>query len=170
MRILKEEGYHTMSFEDSWTSIYDIGRVYQGKKFTYRDYLETERKYVRLFQQVFHYLNARTIKLKRLYKTGRPKAVYDRNGELRACYDRLADNASLSIDDLRLVVPMLLREDIHGVLYHRRTRTYIHFGYDYYEYIVSPVFYRTPRYQNAETEYLNPDIVRMVKENGLFMD
>ena len=73
---------------------------------------------------------------------------------------------SLSLDDLQYVVPLILRENMWGVIYHKRTKTYIRFGYDYYVYVNSPYIVL----ENGEETYCNPDFINMVTTNGLFIE
>ena len=51
--VVKEKNYR---FSDSWTSISDIGKVYNNKLFTYQEYLKTENSYINLFISIFNYI------------------------------------------------------------------------------------------------------------------
>lgn len=163
--VLKEKNYQQ---SDSWTSIGDIGRIYNGRKFTYEDYYQTEQAYVKLLVAIFQYLHARKIKLIQLevYKDLPPKTTYDKSGELRKWHKKVNNNMSLSLEDLHYIVPLILRENMWGTLYHKRSRTYIHFGYDYYVYINSPKLFQ---YVDGKDLY-NPHFVEMVHQNGLYLE
>lgn len=163
--ILKEENYR---WSNSWTSIGDIGRIYNGRKFTYEDYYQTEQAYVKLLVAIFQYLHARKIKLIQLevYEDLPPKTTYDKSGELRKWHKKVKNDMSLSLEDLHYIVPLILRENMWGTLYHKRSRTYIHFGYDYYVYVNSSMFY----YHNDDKVYFNVDLEKLVSKYGLFIE
>lgn len=163
--ILKEKNYRCSK---SWTSIDDIGRLYDGRKFTYNDYLKTEQAYVNLLISLFRYLHAQKIKIIQLevYEDLPPNTIYDKDGKLNEWYNKVKNNMSLSLDNLQYIVPLILRENMWGTIYHKRTRTYIHFGYDYYVYVNSPMFY----FCNDNNAYFNIDLERLVSSNGLFIE
>jgi hypothetical protein len=161
--VLKEDNYR---WSNSWTSIYDIG-IYNGNKFTYKEYKKTEKAYVDLIVSIFKYVGAKKIKLIHFdHGITPPIAKYDKDGMLKKWYQRVSNHMSLSLDDIQYIVPLILRENIWGTLYHKRTRTYVRFGYDYYVYVNSPSFYH-----HSETDvYFNIDIARMVSQCGLFIE
>ena len=163
--ILKERNYRWCN---SWTSICDIGREYDGHIFTYEDYLKTEQAYVNLFVSMFKYLHAQKVRLIHLvrYETLPPQAAYDKDDILKGWHSKVQNNMSLSLDDLQYVVPLILRENMWGVIYHKRTKTYIRFGYDYYVYVNSPYIVL----ENGKETYCNPDFINMVTTNGLFIE
>lgn len=163
--ILKEKNYR---WSKSWTSIDDIGRLYDGREFTYNDYLKTEQAYVNLLISLFRYLHAQKIKIIQLevYEDLPPNTIYDKDGKLNEWYNKVKNNMSLSLDNLQYIVPLILRENMWGTIYHKRTRTYIHFGYDYYVYVNSPMFY----FCNDNNAYFNIDLERLVSSNGLFIE
>ena len=162
--VLKEENYR---WSDSWTSICDIGRVYNGHEFTYEDYIKTEQSYISLLVSMFEYLHAKKIRLVQLdvYEDP-PIAIYDEEGKLREWHEKVKNNMSLSLQDLQYVVPLILRENMWGTLYHKRTKTYIHFGYDYYVYVNSPELFQII---DGKDVY-NPDFIKMVSQNQLYLE
>ena len=162
--ILKEENYR---WSDSWTSIVDIGREYHGKVLTYKEYKKTEQSYVTFLVDLFKYVHAHKVKIIQCSNCKVPVcATYDRKGMLNTWCEKIVDNMSLSLDELQYVVPLILRENISGVLYHKRTKTYIHFGYDYYVYVNSPKFY----FINGDKAFFNTDLDRLASQNGLFVE
>ena len=94
--IIKEENYR---WSDSWTSIYDIGRIYNGHEFTFDDYLKTEQAYINLLVSMFEYLHAQKIKLIHLevYEINPPISAYDKYGMLKKWYKKVSNNISLSM-------------------------------------------------------------------------
>ncbi len=162
--ILKEENYR---WSNSWTSISDIGRVYQGKIFTYKEYKKTEQSYINFFVKLFKYVHAHKVKIIQFSDLKFPvRATYDRNGKLREWYEKIDNNMSLSLDEIQYVIPLILRENIYGVLYHKKSKTYIHFGYDYYVYVNSPKLFQIV---DGKDVY-NPDFVEMVHKYGLYIE
>ena len=163
--IVKEQNYGERY---TWTSISDVGRVYDGRIFTYNDYLTTEQSYVNLFISLFEYVHAKKIKLIHLSinKNYPPIATYDKSGMLKTWYNKVDDNMSLSIENLKFVVPLILRENMWGVLYHKQTKTHIRFGYDYYVYVRSPKLF----HNNSEEIVFNNDFLEMVSNNGLYIN
>ena len=164
--ILKEENYNK-AWSETWSSIDEIGRVYNGHVFTYKEYKKKEQSFINFFVELFKYVHARKVKIIQLRKNRFPvNATYDRKGVLRTWYDRIENNLSLTLDDLQYVVPLILRENIWGTLYHKNSKTYIHFGYDYFVYVNSPMFH----YCKEMNGYLNTDFEKLVFQNKLFID
>lgn len=162
--ILKEKNYR---WSNSWTSMSDIGRVYQGKIFTYKEYKKTEQSYINFFVKLFKYVHAHKVKIIQFSDLKFPvRATYDRNGKLREWYEKIDNNMSLSLDEIQYVIPLILRENIYGVLYHKKSKTYIHFGYDYYVYVNSPCFY----FLQGEQAVFNTDLDQLASHNGLFVE
>ena len=73
---------------------------------------------------------------------------------------------SLTLEEIQYIVPLILRENAWGTLYHKRTKTYIHFGYDYYVYVNSPKFY----FIYKEKAFFNTIIDKFASLNGLFVE
>ena len=95
--VVKEKNYR---FSDSWTSISDIGKVYNNKLFTYQEYLKTENSYINLFISIFNYLNAQKIKLIHLDKMETLHSeisLYDSEGILEEWYKKVTNNMSFKI-------------------------------------------------------------------------
>ena len=62
----------------------DIGRVYQGKIFTYKEYKKNEQSYINFFVQLFKYVHAHRVKIIQFNDLKIPvRATYDRNGKLK---------------------------------------------------------------------------------------
>ena len=164
--VVKEKNYR---FSDSWTSISDIGKVYNNKLFTYQEYLKTENSYINLFISIFNYLNAQKIKLIHLDKMETLHSeisLYDSEGILEEWYKKVSNNMSFQISDIKYIAPLILRENIWGVLFHQSSKTYIRFGFDYYVYIRSPRLFQNTKYGTI----FNDDFVNMVNENKLFIE
>lgn len=85
---------------------------------------------------------------------------------MREWHEKVKNNMSLSLQDLQYVVPLILRENMWGTLYHKRTKTYIHFGYDYYVYVNNPELFQII---DGKDVY-NPDFIKMVSQNQLYLE
>ena len=164
--ILKEENYN-IAWSETWSSINEIGHMYRDHMFTYKEYKKTEQSFINFFIELFKYVHAHKVKIIQLKKNRFPvNATYDRKGVLRTWYDRIVNNMSVNLDDLQYIVPLILRENIWGTLYHKKSKTYIHFGYDYFVYVNSPLFH----YRKGVEGYLNVDFEKLVFGNGLYID
>lgn len=120
---------------NDWTSISDVGRIYNDEILTMEEYLRVENSYLRFVQEVWMYLKCPVLKIEDL-------AVYNEEE-----YHRTSDNAQgdtlSSIDDILQITKHCLRENIWCRL--NGQEMFIHFGYDYYIYIGSKANYTTVR-------------------------
>ncbi len=162
--VFKEENY---KWSDSWTSISDVGHIYHGHEFTFNDYRKTEQAYIRFLTSLFEYLHAQKIRLIHLevYDDYPPIPMYDQDGILRKWHNKIFNNMSLTLEDIQYVVPLILRENARGTLYHKSTKTYIRFGYDYYVYVNSPLLFQVV----DGKDFYNIDFIEMVYQNGLYL-
>lgn len=53
-----ENGIYT---KNEWTSISDIGRYFEGKKFTLLEYLSTEQKYINVVERILEIIKCRYV-------------------------------------------------------------------------------------------------------------
>ena len=111
------KGFYT---RDEWTSVSDVGKVYDGVEFTWDAYLQTEDRYVNVAQYVIGALNLSQVFLKEF------ELVADNYEPI----SQLECDPSTALCVLRNV----LREncwckfDLDG-------QGYIHVGYEYYMYV-----------------------------------
>ena len=62
------ENIQSNGLYNEWTSISDIGKVYNGITFTYKDYLEVETKYVLAVFEILRFFGSEGLKIKHLFK------------------------------------------------------------------------------------------------------
>ena len=103
--------------KDEWTSMYDVGRSYNGKVFTFEEYLKVEKSYLDVIKDVLKELDI--------------KAVEVRQGE--RIFSALNNSVVNSREEVLMIARGVLREDFWCKLEARDF--FIHFGYDYYMYI-----------------------------------
>lgn len=129
---------------DEWTSISDIGKVYNGVPFTLEAYLQSEENYVRIYAGLLKqfgvdYLNVRMLeKSYTLDEITRHLNVYDLslNPDEQAFYERLCNDCSVNTTEFHTIFRMIMRELLWCRL--ENGEILIEFGYDYYTYITCP--------------------------------
>ena len=103
--------------KDEWTSMYHVGRSYNGKVFTFKEYLKVEKSYLDVIEQIMKELDIKTIEV--------------RQGE--RIFSALNNAAVNSREEVLMIARGVLREDFWCKL--EAKDFFIHFGYDYYMYI-----------------------------------
>lgn len=115
---------------DEWTSICDVGKVYENVKFKIEDYLKVENSYLNVVKEVLLELNINTLQIECLklqpiqIECTFPSSFYHRFSNHDILY---------SIEDILCIVEGCLREICWCKLI--GDNFFIHFGYDYYVYI-----------------------------------
>ena len=103
--------------KDEWISMYDVGRSYNGKVFTFKEYLKVEKSYLDVIEQVMKELDIKTVEV--------------RQGE--RIFSALNNSAVNSREEVLMIVKGVLREDFWCKL--EAENFFVHFGYDFYMYI-----------------------------------
>ena len=103
--------------KDEWTSMYDVGKFYDGKIFTFKEYLAVEKSYLNVIEKILIELNI--------------KRVIIKQGE--NMYSKLNNSVLCSREEVLLVARGCLREEFWCKLVSKNF--FVHFGYDYYMYI-----------------------------------
>ena len=103
--------------KDEWISMYDVGKTYDGKLFTFKDYLKVEKSYLDVIEQVMQELDIKTIEV--------------RQGE--RIFSALNNSAVNSREEVLMMAKGVLREDFWCKL--EAENFFVHFGYDFYMYI-----------------------------------
>jgi len=103
--------------KDEWTSMYDVGKMYNEKAFTFKEYLAVEKSYLNIIEKVLQELNVKRVGIKQ--------------GE--NMYSKLNNSLLRSREEVLLVARGCLREEFWCKL--ESKNFFIHFGYDYYMYI-----------------------------------
>lgn len=124
--------------KDEWTSISDIGRVYEGEEFTYETYRKVEDAYV---STALSFVSEAGLDSLTITYFEAAHSLGERVARLRGiAFDakRARKGMAVSGEALDNVCRLVLREILWCKL-EADNGFYIHFGYDYYMYIGSPV-------------------------------
>jgi hypothetical protein len=148
-----EYGYYTLIEE--WTSPYEIGNSFDGKELTLEDYLRVEEAYLDAAMAFIEESGIHSLQILGLekYITEEDRASFLYENEFERLV--LKEDSLISLDDVRLVMKMVLRDFIWCQLY-SEDRFFIHLGTDYYMYIGSHV--------NC------PSAIECVAKHGLFVE
>ncbi len=142
-----------------WTSISDIGKVFNGKELDIRDYLAVEDLYTQAVITFMDCLAITSLRVKNLEKK-RNNPELDRtpnlySQEMGRFYHSLQDNIRLNKREIQYLCRCALREQLWCKLEKENTM-FVHFGYDYYMYIGS----------NDKCE----EAIRTITNMGLFVE
>ena len=121
--------------------ITDIGKVYDGKRFTREEYLETEDKYVRAVIRGMElagcsFLTVEYLSIhrnKRKMKRFTPKDIlYEQNKDLYDMFLSIKEGMRIHISQIEKAVRLNLRGYIDCDLTNKKKDFYVRFGFDYY--------------------------------------
>ncbi|MBR3875567.1 MAG: hypothetical protein IKJ25_02180 [Clostridia bacterium] len=97
--------------------MYDVGKMYDGKTFTFEEYLTVEKSYLNVIKKILQGVNIKRVRIKQ--------------GE--NMYSKLNNSVLCSQEEVLLVARGCLREEFWCKLVSKDF--FVHFGYDYYMYI-----------------------------------
>lgn len=124
--------------KDEWTSICDIGKLYEEVEFTEECYSEYENAYISVIEELVSILGVNSFyitdlqKMDLIQKLKHPHLYSD---EIMSIYHEIDENKSVSAKEMFLLSRLMLREDICGCINEVSNCLKIEFGYDYYMYI-----------------------------------
>ena len=122
---------------NEWTSISDIGKIYNGKQFKYEEYIKTENSYIKVILMFIKLNNIKTITIDELEISNNDKLIYDEYDiQIKVLIKKVKNKMKIKTSDIELFIRAILREQIWAKLA-SSDEFYIHFGYDYYMYIGS---------------------------------
>lgn len=111
---------------DEWTSFSDVGKVYNGTKFTLNEYESYEKAYTESVLKLMECNHIENLQITGL-------EIYEEVDEL---ISNLTDGMMLSIGEIKVVIKHVLREQIWCKLVFGEN-FFVHFGYDFNMYIGS---------------------------------
>lgn len=124
--------------KDEWTSCNDIGKAYEGKEFTIRDYMAGESAYVNAVISFMKNINVNTLTVQNIEKYNNIRKLNNMpliySDEMIKLYERVHENSILEIEDIQDLCRLALREQIWCKL-QNDNKMFVHFGYDYNMYI-----------------------------------
>lgn len=129
---------------EEWTSFSDIGKTIHGKLFTLESYLEVENKYIDTVIYFMEKMDIETLTIKDL-------EIYTES----KLPEGIKDNVLVDKNLIRNIITLILREDIWAKLECNK-ELQIHFGYDYYMYIIS--------------SEKNLEVIKKIRELGLYVE
>ena len=140
--------------KNEWTSVNDIGKVFDGEELTKEKYLYIENGYISAIKLIMEENNISTLMINCLEK------YYDVSDETYFSPDEkellaeIKDNMNVSKDKLETLIRMALRELLWCKL--RSEKVEIEFGYDYYMYI--------------KCDQIKDSTVGFLLSNGIFVE
>lgn len=154
--------YGNYLIKNDWTSYSDIGKMINGKIFSYYDYLQVEQRYVKVIMNFMRFLQLGNLsvsslelnevqyqkeeeKIQRFLKS--PYNINDKfdyafalhplyRNLLRDMPNAITEGMTLREPEIMAVSSLILR-DVFWCKLVSKTNLQIHFGFDYYMYIVS---------------------------------
>jgi len=121
---------------DEWTFFAQIGRSFNGKPLTYKDYVAVESAYVHTIMRFLSDVGLDSLRISGLTA---PSTTFIARRELQDILLRpedLCDDSVIELDQLADVIRLNLRE-LTWCRLQEAGRFYLHFGWDYYVYIGS---------------------------------
>lgn len=116
-----ENDYYTLG--DEWTSIADVGKLYEGHIFTTEQYLAAEEKYIKAVKVLMQQTGINELK------------IVDLENHSQVTEMDLSEGKIIPRYLVKELVKMILREKVWGKLV-ANNQFEIHFGHDYYMYFV----------------------------------
>lgn len=124
--------------KEDWTAISDIGRTFDSKILTVKDYIDTEDRYIKAIQTILSFYNLPYLKVCKVRKSfeeenfkeliARRKVEY--TPDILDMYSKVEDIERLTYKDIDSFFRLLLREDIGANLsYPRKMKIFICYDY-----------------------------------------
>jgi len=140
--------------KNDWTSVNDIGKMFNQKKLTFETYLLSEKAYINAILQIMNGGSIKSLQVESLEKNVYTNYVDFVEPESRRYYHALKNGMQISINDIPQLMRFVLREIVWCKLI--CDVMFVHFGYDYYMYVGS----------ENQTEGVLSDIM----SSGLFIE
>lgn len=140
---------------NEWTSISDIGKTFDGKKLTFKQYLKIEDAYTEAIILFMTFLKVNSLCVTYLEEcdslTGKEK--YYSPAMLKQ-YNNMSLGKQVTQEEVADIARLVLREDLWCKL--ENEKMFVHFGYDYYMYIGSA--------------YPSDSVIKAIEKLGLFVE
>jgi hypothetical protein len=130
-----ENGYYTL---DEWIYFGQVGKVINGNKFTFQEYLKNENKYVESIKIILEELEINELRVLNLNTTN-PFLNNSENllGVENFNVKDLIEDKILTWELIETIIRANLREFIGCELFNKKIR--INFGWDYYMYVLTDI-------------------------------
>lgn len=126
-----KNGFYT---REEWTSFSEIGKVFDNKLFTYRQYCKIEDAYVQSIQLFMDCLSLDSLQVTDLEKHDKRENIFY-DSSMLSIFESVKNNDNLNKRDISTLSRLVLRENLWCKL--QSENMFVHFGYDYYMYIGS---------------------------------
>jgi hypothetical protein len=119
--------------KDEWISFFDIGKIFEHKELTLKDYLIVENAYINTLVAFMECSNIDTMRVRSLEKQVPLKASLFYPKAILDAFNTITNGMVADKELIKSIGRLVLREDIWCKL--EAKNMYVHFGYDYYMYI-----------------------------------
>jgi hypothetical protein len=123
---------------DEWISVSEIGESFGGEVLTFEEYRKIENAYVLTTLRFLTEAGLSSLKVTSLEKQNLPRVEKWLLADIPIAPSRVEEGMSASDEELGNICRLVLREAIWCRL-ESEAGFYIHFGWDYYMYVGSPV-------------------------------
>lgn len=148
---------------DEWTSMWDVGKKFDGKLFTLEEYLRVEQRYVSVILSIMKAMNCKYMTIQYLeadkdYIAKQIKASKYREIDyhLLMSISLLEEGRRISIERMSDILRLALREYIYVELSNKEHGVFVKFGYDYY--------------LNVACSLSNEELEHIARKESLFLD
>ncbi|MGM9552534.1 MAG: hypothetical protein ACI3XA_09805 [Clostridia bacterium] len=131
-KLRDEKGHYLL---DEWTSIFDVGKVFNEKLVTMEDYLKCENGYIQAIVTVLKDNSVTKMHIVGLERHDE-RDISDLSDREKTLLRNIRNGMGLNLDEIKTVVKLVLRELMWCKLC-SFAEMEINFGYDYYMYIKS---------------------------------
>lgn len=143
--------------KNDWTSIADIGKHFDEKELTFKDYKKIEDAYVQAILLFMDFLKLDFLKIASLEKhRKRPYPDMYRSKTMLELFKKITLSQELTKAEIADAARLILRETLWGKL-ESKDKMFVHFGCDYYMYIGS-------------SQELPDSIKNEIEKSGLFVE
>lgn len=118
--------------KEDWSTIWEIGKTFNGRKITIEDYLNLENDYANTALDLLSSAGLDRLRVKELSKTF--DTIPHLSTPIIEKPIKLIENNWLDVNDIEKVIKMMLREAVHCKLVYPY-KFYVHIGWDFYMYI-----------------------------------
>ncbi|WP_455585545.1 hypothetical protein [Bacteroides sp.] len=132
------EGHYT---KEEWTSRNDINKVYNGKLFTFEEYMKNEQKYVDAVKELMRITGSSYLSIFYMdsyykstgkYMLSKKNPFRDNDKPLFNTFIQLKQGKRFHLNNIDDIIYLNLREYVYTVLVNWKHNLEIRFGYDYY--------------------------------------
>jgi len=122
---------------NEWTSISDVGSSFGSTILSFDEYLKIESLYVNAVLEFMKCLSVNSMDIEMLARWNEDVSKISSycSSEMKELYLKLEEGDTVNKDDIELLTRLALRDEL-GCRLKFKTDLFVHFGYDFYMYIV----------------------------------